>query len=165
MPTACAHCTSTSPTTRSRRPAARATGIPLGEAELRCRDIRRTPFRYRPTVIIAAQALLAVGVAIMFGVNLLNMSLAFLAAALAALTQYLLARARVPYFFSQVAGGLVLTIVAALTPLLLSGAVTLAGAATVGVALAVGASLGIYLGQPLRATLNGVTRARTRLRA
>ena len=95
-----------------------ATGIPLGEAELRCRDIRRTPFRYRPTVIIAAQALLAVGVAIMFGVNLLNMSLAFLAAALAALTQYLLARARVPYFFSQIAGGLVLTMVAALTPLL-----------------------------------------------
>ena len=116
-------------------------------------------------MIIAAQALLAVDVAIMFGVNLLNMSLAFLAAALAALTQYLLARARVPYFFSQVAGGLVLTIVAALTPLLLSGAVTLAGAATVGVALAVGASLGIYLDQPLRATLNGVTRARTRLRA
>ena len=60
------------------------------------------------------------------GVNLLNMSLAFLAAALAALTQYLPARARVPYFFSQIAGGLVLTIVAALTPLLLSGAVTLA---------------------------------------
>ena len=48
--------------------------------------------------------------------------------------------------------------------LLLGGAVTLAGAATVGVALAVGASLGLYLGQPLTATLHGVTRSRARLR-
>lgn len=48
--------------------------------------------------------------------------------------------------------------------LLLAGAVTLAAAATVGVSLAVGASLGIYLGQPLTATLRGVTRSRARLR-
>ena len=93
-------------------------GLPLVEAEERCRTIRRTPFRYRPVVVIAAQALLAVGVAVMFGVNPLNMALAFVAAALAALTQYLLARASVPFFFSQIAGGFVLTLVAALTPLL-----------------------------------------------
>ena len=48
--------------------------------------------------------------------------------------------------------------------LLLAGAATLAAAATVGVSLAVGASLGIYLGQPLTATLRGVTRSRARLR-
>ena len=93
-------------------------GLALEDAEDRCREIRRTPFRYRPVVVIAAQALLAVGVAVMFGVNPLNMALAFVAAALAAFTQYLLARARVPFFFSQIAGGFVLTIVAALTPLL-----------------------------------------------
>lgn len=95
-----------------------AGAVTLEVAEERCRDIRRTPFRYRPVVIIAAQALLAVGVAVMFGVNLLNMTLAFVAAALAALTQYLLARGQVPYFFSQIAGGFVLTTMAALTPLL-----------------------------------------------
>ena len=89
-------------------------GLALEDAEDRCREIRRTPFRYRPVVVIAAQALLAVGVAVMFGVNPLNMALAFVAAALAAFTQYLLARARVPFFFSQIAGGFVLTIVAAL---------------------------------------------------
>lgn len=93
-------------------------GLPLADAEERCREVRRTPFRYRPMVVIAAQALLAVGVAVMFGVNPLNMALAFIAAALAALTQYLLARANVPFFFSQIAGGFVLTIAAALSPLL-----------------------------------------------
>lgn len=284
-------------------------GLALEDAEERCREIRRTPFRYRPVVVLAAQALLAVGVAVMFGVNPLNMALAFVAAALAAFTQYLLARARVPFFFSQIAGGFVLTAlgrllelvtqtvgvvlgillglelarvlgfamappsqalplgplalqflgaaiiavavavfngaglrivvisaalsfvawagfvaastlgfdaaaasgagaflgsllgiliafrlhvpsvavtIAAILPmvpgaavfrglltivesgddpaLLLGGAVTLAGAATVGVALAVGASLGLYLGQPLTATLHGVTRSRARLR-
>lgn len=93
-------------------------GLALEDAEDRCRVIRRTPFRYGPLVVIAAQALLAVGVAVMFGVNGLNMALSFVAAALAATTQYLLARAQVPFFFSQIAGGLVLTVVAALAPLL-----------------------------------------------
>ncbi|WP_237049160.1 threonine/serine exporter family protein [Microbacterium paludicola] len=47
---------------------------------------------------------------------------------------------------------------------LLTGFSTLAAAATVGIALAVGASLGIYLGQPLRASLGSVIRARARVR-
>ncbi len=46
----------------------------------------------------------------------------------------------------------------------MTGVTTLAGAATIGIALAVGASLGIYLGQPVRATLSGVVRSRARAR-
>jgi len=95
-----------------------STGLPLDAAVARFRAIRRAPFRYRPSIVIAAQALLAVGVAVMFGGNWLVIALAFLAAALAAFTQYGLAKARVPYFFSQVAGAFVLTMVAALSPLL-----------------------------------------------
>ena len=93
-------------------------GLPLDAATGRFRAIRRAPFRYRPAIVIAAQALLAVGVAVMFGGNWLVITLAFVAAALAAVTQFGLAKARVPYFFSQVAGAFVLTIVAALSPLL-----------------------------------------------
>ncbi|AZS38656.1 hypothetical protein CVS47_03315 [Microbacterium lemovicicum] len=88
------------------------------DALARCREIRRTPFRYRPAVVVLSQALLAVGVAIMFGGNGLVIALAFVAAAVAALTQFALARARVPYFFSQIAGAFVLTMIAAATPLL-----------------------------------------------
>ncbi len=51
------------------------------------------------------------------------------------------------------------------TALLLSGFTTLASAATIGIALAVGASLGIYVGQPLRASLGTVIRARARERS
>lgn len=93
-------------------------GLDLDTAVARCRAVRRVPFRYRPGVVIVAQASLAVGVAIMFGANWLALVLSFIAAALAALTQQLLARARVPYFFAQIAGGFVLTVVAALSPLL-----------------------------------------------
>ncbi|MFS0734591.1 threonine/serine exporter family protein [Microbacterium sp. 1P10UB] len=93
-------------------------GRDLGDALSRCREIRRTPFRYRPAVVVLSQALLAVGVAIMFGGNGLVIALAFFAASVAALTQFALARARVPYFFSQIAGAFVLTMIAAATPLL-----------------------------------------------
>ncbi|MEX0150883.1 threonine/serine ThrE exporter family protein [Microbacterium sp. LMI1-1-1.1] len=93
-------------------------GLDLDTAVARCRAIRRVPFRYRPPVVVAAQASLAVGVAIMFGANWLALVLSFIAAAMAATTQYALARARVPYFFAQIAGGFVLTVVAALSPLL-----------------------------------------------
>lgn len=93
-------------------------GLDLDEAVARSRAIRRLPFRYRPVVVIASQATLAVGVAVMFGANWLALVLSFVAAALAATTQYLLARGRVPYFFAQIAGGFVLTVVAALSPLL-----------------------------------------------
>lgn len=50
------------------------------------------------------------------------------------------------------------------TEVLLAGFTTLAAAAIIGVSLAVGASLGIYLGQPVRASLRGVSRTRARLR-
>ncbi len=93
-------------------------GLDLDSAITRCRAVRRVPFRYRPPVVVTAQASLAVGVAIMFGANWLALVLSFIAAAMAATTQYLLARARVPYFFAQIAGGFVLTVVAALSPLL-----------------------------------------------
>jgi uncharacterized membrane protein YjjP (DUF1212 family) len=95
-----------------------AGGLALDDAIARCRAIRRLPFRYRPAIVIAAQAGLAVGVAIMFGANWLALVLSFIAAGLAATTQHVLARARVPYFFAQIAGGFVLTVVAALSPLL-----------------------------------------------
>ncbi|GAA2984183.1 threonine/serine exporter family protein [Microbacterium terrae] len=93
-------------------------GLDLDAAVARYRVLRRTPFRYRPTVVVLAQALLAVGVAVMFGSSWLVTALAFVAAALAALTQLGLARARVPFFFSQIAGAFVLTLVAAMAPLL-----------------------------------------------
>lgn len=93
-------------------------GLGLDDAVVRCRAIRRLPFRYRPAIVIASQASLAAGVAVMFGANWLALVLSFIAAALAASTQYVMARARVPYFFAQIAGGFVLTVFAALSPLL-----------------------------------------------
>ncbi|WP_150958596.1 threonine/serine ThrE exporter family protein [Microbacterium testaceum] len=95
-----------------------AGGLGLDDAVSRCRAIRRLPFRYRPAIVIASQASLAAGVAIMFGANWLALVLSFIAAALAATTQHVMARARVPYFFAQIAGGFVLTVFAALSPLL-----------------------------------------------
>ncbi len=94
------------------------TGLPVDAAYEQYRTIRRAAFRYPPAVVVGAQALLAVGVAVMFGVNWLGIAFAFIGAGLAALTQYGMSKARVPFFFSQIAGGFVLTIVAALSPLL-----------------------------------------------
>lgn len=94
------------------------TGMPLDAAHGQVRAVRRTPFAYHPPVVIAAQALLAVGVALMFGANWLVILLSFVAAGATALTQFLLARARVPFFFSQIAGAFVLTLIAAMSPLL-----------------------------------------------
>lgn len=51
-----------------------ADGLDLDAAIARCRAIRRLPFRYRPAAVIAAQAMLALGVAIMFGANWLVVS-------------------------------------------------------------------------------------------
>jgi uncharacterized membrane protein YjjP (DUF1212 family) len=93
-------------------------GLDLESAAAESRAIRRTPFRYRPPIVVAAQALLAVGVAVMFGANWLVLLLSFTAALLAATAQFLLAKARVPYFFSQIAGAFLITTVAALSPLL-----------------------------------------------
>lgn len=93
-------------------------GLSLDGAAAEYRTIRRTPFRYRPVWVVVAQAMLAVGVAVMFGANWIVILLAFAAAGLAALTQYALARASVPFFFSQIAGAFVLTVVASFAPLL-----------------------------------------------
>ena len=79
-------------------------GLPVDDAVEQARAIRRAPFRYAPPVVVLAQAMLAVGVAIMFGGNWLVLALSFVAAALAATTQLLLGRAHVPFFFSQIAG-------------------------------------------------------------
>ena len=93
-------------------------GLALPESRARLTGIRRTPFSHRPIIVVAAQGLLAVGVAIMFGGNPVVTVLAFLAAALAALTQFGLARARVPFFFSQITAAAVLTLFASLAPAL-----------------------------------------------
>ncbi|MFV0373851.1 threonine/serine ThrE exporter family protein [Microbacterium sp.] len=93
-------------------------GLPLDAALASAREIRRAPQRYGPLVVVASQASLAVGVAVMFGGGLAVIALAFIAAALAALTQLVLARARVPFFFRQIAGAFVLTAAAAATTLL-----------------------------------------------
>ncbi|WP_405372356.1 MULTISPECIES: threonine/serine exporter ThrE family protein [unclassified Microbacterium] len=93
-------------------------GLGIDAAGAAFREIRRTPFAYRAPVVVVAQALLAVGVAVMFGGNLLVIALSFFAAGAAAVTQSILARVRVPFFFSQIAGAFVLTLVAAAAPLL-----------------------------------------------
>ena len=93
-------------------------GLDPQTAAERYRRIRRTAFRYRPPAVVVAQGMLAVGVAVMFGAPWIVIVLAFVAAILAALTQYALAKARVPYFFSQIAGAFVLTLTAAFSPLL-----------------------------------------------
>ncbi|MDJ1114862.1 threonine/serine ThrE exporter family protein [Microbacterium dauci] len=93
-------------------------GAALDDAVAAFRVIRRTPFRYHAPVVVVAQSLLAVGVAVMFGGNVLVIALSFFAAAAASITQQLLARARVPFFFSQIAGAFVLTLVAATATLL-----------------------------------------------
>jgi uncharacterized membrane protein YjjB (DUF3815 family) len=50
------------------------------------------------------------------------------------------------------------------TAVMMTGFATLVNAAVIGISLAVGASLGLYLGQPVRASLSGVTRSRAKLR-
>ncbi|MBK0418348.1 threonine/serine exporter family protein [Leucobacter sp. CSA1] len=87
-------------------------GLPLEEARAEYRLIRRTPFLYRPVVVIVSRALLAVGVAVMFGASPTILGATFAAALAAAATQAWLMRLRVPSFFSQIAGALVITLVA-----------------------------------------------------
>ncbi|WP_144794621.1 threonine/serine exporter ThrE family protein [Microbacterium paludicola] len=84
-------------------------GLGLDEARLAFRVIRRTPFLYQPIVVIFARALLAVGVAILYGASPIIILLSFLAALGAAFAQAGLARLQVPLFFSQIAGGFVIT--------------------------------------------------------
>jgi len=84
-------------------------GLDLGEARAAFRVIRRTPFLYRPIVVIFARALLAVGVAVLYSAEPIIILLSFIAALGAAFTQAGLARLQVPSFFSQIAGGVVIT--------------------------------------------------------
>lgn len=84
-------------------------GLDLGEARLAFRVIRRTPFLYRPIVVIFARALLTPGVAVLFNATPLIILLSFIAALCAAFTQAGLARLQVPSFFSQIAGAFVIT--------------------------------------------------------
>lgn len=89
-----------------------ADGLDLESARTAFRVIRRVPFRYQQPVVVVARALLAVGVSIMLGASPIVVGLTFIAALGAAVTQAGLARIRVPLFFSQIAGGLVTTVVA-----------------------------------------------------
>ncbi|MGO2685033.1 MAG: threonine/serine ThrE exporter family protein, partial [Microbacterium sp.] len=88
-------------------------GMDLDEARLAFRIIRRTPFLYRPIVVIFSRALLTVGVAILYGASPIIIGLSFLAALAVAFAQAGLARLQVPLFFSQITGGFIITAVTA----------------------------------------------------
>ncbi|GAA4193801.1 threonine/serine exporter family protein [Microbacterium oryzae] len=93
-------------------------GLDLREARTRFREIRRTPFLYRPGVVIFAQAMLAVGVGVMFGASWIVLVVTFLAALGVAGSQAGLAKLRVPMFFTQISGAFVLTIATVITAVL-----------------------------------------------
>ncbi|MGO1544516.1 MAG: threonine/serine ThrE exporter family protein [Gulosibacter sp.] len=90
-------------------------GLGLDAARTRFHAIRRTPFIYRPTIIVLAQGVLTLGVALLFGASWLIGLIAFLAAVSAALVIRLLNKVHLPYFFLQVVGALVVTAFAAAT--------------------------------------------------
>lgn len=89
-------------------------GMELGDAIREFHRIRRTPFMYRSAIVVLVSSLLAVAVAIMYRAGWVVLLASGLAALGVVLTQRGLTRARVPVFFSQIAGGVVLTAVAAL---------------------------------------------------
>ncbi|MCR8669723.1 threonine/serine exporter ThrE family protein [Agrococcus sp. HG114] len=90
-------------------------GLELEQARARFHAIRRTPFLYRPTFVVAAQGMLALGVTVLFGASWVVGLIAFVASCAAAVAQRGMARLRVPFFFSQIVGALVVTAAAALT--------------------------------------------------
>ncbi|ROR65595.1 threonine/serine ThrE exporter family protein [Agrococcus jenensis] len=100
-------------------------GIALEQARARFHEIRRTPFLYRPTFVVLAQGMLAVGVCVLFGASWVIAAIAFMASCAAAMAQRGMARLRVPYFFSQIVGALVVTAAAAATGALSSMGVPL----------------------------------------
>lgn len=122
-------------------------GLDLNEARLRFHVIRRTPFRYRPAVIVLAQGLLAVGVCLLYGASWVTALVALLAACGAALTQRWMARMHVPFFFAQAAGALVVTAFAAGTNALRAN----------GIALFEDASPGIIIGAGIVLMLAGMS--------
>ncbi|SDH56260.1 threonine/serine exporter family protein [Agrococcus jejuensis] len=88
-------------------------GMSLADATAAFDRIRRTAFTYRPAVVVAAQGFVTVGVCIFMGASPLLSAIAFVAAVLAAVTQRTMWRMRIPYFFAQVVGALVITAAAA----------------------------------------------------
>ncbi|GAA4772653.1 threonine/serine exporter family protein [Microbacterium gilvum] len=93
-------------------------GLELSDARARFRAIRRTPFLYQPSVVVFVQAMLAVGVGLMFGASWTILAVTFVAALGVAGAQLGLARLRVPMFFSQIVGAFVLTAITVATALL-----------------------------------------------
>ncbi|GGD27592.1 membrane protein [Microbacterium faecale] len=83
-------------------------GMPLDEAISDFQRIRRTPFMYSNVVMVGVQAMLGIAIALMYGAGWLTLVIVFVASLLVALTQLGLVRLRVPIFFTQAAGGLVL---------------------------------------------------------
>lgn len=83
-------------------------GMPLADATTEFHTIRRIPFRYRPTVVVLAQAMLGLAVALMYGASWFTTLLALVASLAVALTQQGLSKLRIPLFFNQAAGALVL---------------------------------------------------------
>lgn len=90
-------------------------GLDLEHARARFDAIRRTPFLYQPTFVVLAQGMLAVGVTVLFGASWIIGLIAFLASCAAAVAQRGMARLRVPFFFSQIVGALVVTAAATAT--------------------------------------------------
>ncbi|WP_425845109.1 threonine/serine ThrE exporter family protein [Agrococcus sp. TSP3-2-1] len=90
-------------------------GLDLEHARARFDAIRRTPFLYRPTFVVLAQGMLAVGVTVLFGASWIIGLIAFLASCAAAVAQRGMARLRLPFFFSQIVGALVVTAAATAT--------------------------------------------------
>ncbi|WP_231916234.1 threonine/serine ThrE exporter family protein [Microbacterium karelineae] len=83
-------------------------GMPLDDAIAQFHTVRRTPFMYRTGVTVVVQALLGVAVALMYGAGPFTLLLAFVTVLAIALAQLGLAHLRVPLFFTQAAGGIVL---------------------------------------------------------
>ena len=90
-------------------------GMSLDDALTEFDRVRRRAFTYRPTVVVLAQGCVTVGVCIFMGASPLLSVIAFVAAVLAAVTQRGMWRMRIPYFFAQVVGALVVTAAAAAT--------------------------------------------------
>ncbi|HLS92587.1 MAG TPA: threonine/serine exporter family protein [Microbacterium sp.] len=83
-------------------------GMPLQEAITDFHKIRRTPFMYRTGVIVAVQTLLGPAVALMYGVSWFAVLAVLVASLGVSLTQLGLTKARVPLFFTQAGGAIVL---------------------------------------------------------
>lgn len=84
-------------------------GLSFEDARDRFRAIRTAPFPYRPAIVILSQGLLAVGFCILMGGSPLIAAIAAFASMAAAMAQRGMARLHLPFFFSQVAGAVVVT--------------------------------------------------------